>query len=297
MSPKHALQSLVYHILQRFSASRERSEMVLDDDFYSPVNNRPFLDKNRDLWESPIDPVCIDWNMPTQIETAKQVARFVSELHDIPATAPPGQYCWKNPFWNNADALVQYGLVRHYQPCRYVEIGCGYSSLLLERAIEENDIGCQVTLIEPHPTQPVLEHLQKKWRFHRSVLQRAPLSIFEDLDEGDILFYDGSHCSKAGSDVNWFFFRVLPILRANVLVHIHDIFFPWDYPREWIFDRQQSWNEQYLLQAFLMHNEAYRVLIANRYLWCHQRELLDKLYMGVQPSHGCSFWMTKSDCD
>lgn len=271
-----------------------RGSRGADVHFYSPLNNRNFLAANPDLWEPPHEPECIDWNLDGQLATARKVAQYVDELQKVPRTAPAGVYCWENDFWNNADALVQYGLVRAYQPRRYVEIGCGYSSLLLEKALAKNTSPCQVTLIEPHPKWQVLQRLGSQWAFHQSTLQRAPLSLFEELEEGDFLFYDGSHCAKVASDVNWFFFRVLPRLRPGVLIHLHDIFFPHDYPREWIFQRRQSWNEQYLLQAFLMHNPCYQVLIANRYLFCHCRELLDQLYNQVQPSVGCSLWMVKT---
>jgi hypothetical protein len=97
--------------------------------------------------------------------------------------------------------------------------------------------------------------------------------------------------------VNWFFFEVLPRLKAGVYIHLHDIFLPLAYPEQWIFERGQTWNEQYLLQAFLMHNRSYEIVIANRYLWCQRRALLDELFGQVQPSHGCSFWMRKLSCE
>jgi hypothetical protein len=93
--------------------------------------------------------------------------------------------------------------------------------------------------------------------------------------------------------VNWFFFQVLPRLRDGVLIHLHDIFFPRDYPKEWLLERRQSWNEQFVLQAFLMHNSAYRVEIANAFI-AHQRgEEIKALYGEIQPFWGASFWMMK----
>jgi len=264
------------------------------NDYYSPLNDCRFLGANRDLWAEPCEPAEIEWNLAGQLETAAEVARYVEELRDIPQRGKPGTFFWNNPFWNNADALVQYGLVRSRQPRRFVEIGCGFSSLLLARALATNETPCRVVQVEPFPDRAIFDALPQDWERHLTILQRAPLGVFDDLDAGDVLFYDGSHCSKVASDVNWFFFRVLPRLRPGVLIHMHDIFLPSDYPEPWIFERGQTWNEQYLLQAFLMNNERYRVTIANRYLWHHEASTLDRLYGGVQPSYGCSFWMTKS---
>src|SRR5258708_6328530 len=125
------------------------------------------------------------------------------------------------------------------------------------------------------------------------MLQQAPLDIFDSLKAGDFLFYDGSHCAKAASDVNWFFFRLLPRLQPGVIIHLHDIHFPEDYADDVIFTRGQTWNEQYVLQAFLMHNAAYRILLANRYLFHRRKGALEQMCQGVQPAVGCSFWMEK----
>lgn len=116
---------------------------------------------------------------------------------------------------------------------------------------------------------------------------------FEALDAGDVLFYDGSHCAKVGNDVNHFFFEILPRLKSGVLIHLHDIFLPKAYPEDWIFNRGQTWNEQYVLQAFLMNNSRYRVMISNRHLFHHRAAELRALYKGIPPPSGVSFWLEK----
>jgi hypothetical protein len=265
------------------------------NDYYSPLNDCGFLEANRDLWTDPAEAPEIDWDQEGQLETAREISGFVHELADVPeVSADPAIYHWNNGFWNNADALVQYGLVRSRQPRRVVEIGCGFSSLLLARALAGNDRACDVVQVEPYPNEQLLSGLPTDWKLHQTILQRAPLSMFDALEAGDILFYDGSHCSKVGSDVNWFFFKILPRLAPGVLIHLHDIFLPFDYPEDWIFERGQTWNEQYVLQAFLMHNRCYQITIANRYLWHQAGQTLEALYRGIQPSVGCSFWMEKT---
>ena len=283
------LSKVDFKELQRYGFHLQRN------DFYSPLNDCMFLDANRDLWAEPFEPHDIDWNLAGQLEVAMEVSPFVCELADIPDDPPgkPGVYYWNNHFWNNADALVQYGLVRSRQPRRVIEVGSGWSSLLLARALARNKTPCSVIQIEPYPNQNVFGYLPPDWIHYQCLLQRAPTEILETLAAGDILFYDGSHCAKVASDVNWLFFRVLPRLKPGVLIHLHDIFLPQEYPEEWIFRRGQSWNEQYVLQAFLMNNSDYKIVIANRYLFIHREKDLNALYGGIQPSHGVSIWMQK----
>jgi predicted O-methyltransferase YrrM len=287
-------------VLQRLPARevQKRGWNFQRADYYSPLNDLAFLEANPDLWSGEEPTPEIDWNHAAQVATARRVADYVEELRDIPNDPVPGdptRFCWNNNFWNAADALVQYGLARAGRPKRWVEIGCGWSSLLLARALEKNDTPTEVTQIEPYPNPALFAAVPPSWKQHRTILQRAPLELFDALEPGDVCFYDGSHCVRAASDVNWFFFRVLPRLRNGVLVHLHDIFLPESYPTEWVFERGQTWNEQWLLQAYLMSNPAVEILIANRWLFRREYALLRDLYQDVQPPWGCSFWFRKVD--
>lgn len=268
-------------------------------DYYSPLNRLQFLEENEDLWNSRSVPLDIDWRVDHQLDVAREVSQYIVELTDIPDHADSGSdFYWQNNFWNSADAIVQYGLLRSRKPAKLIEVGCGFSSLLAARALRKNlaensERTTEVTLVEPYPRHELLEKLPPDWRRVETILQRCPLEWFERLGPGDVLFYDGSHCCHTASDVNWFFFQVLPRVREGVLIHIHDIFFPKDYPRQWLLERLQSWNEQFVLQAFLMHNSAYRIEIANAFI-AHQREAeIRELYGSIQPFWGASFWMMK----
>ncbi|MBX3365223.1 MAG: class I SAM-dependent methyltransferase [Phycisphaeraceae bacterium] len=270
------------------------------NNYYSALNDCAFLESNRDLWDTLELPEDIDWNIEGQLATAKEVGRFVDELRDVPETGPQpgpswdGTFHWVNGMWNNADAIVQYGLMRSRSPKRVIEVGCGWSSVLMAKALSRNEQKTHVTMIEPNPRDALLKRLPPDWTLKTHMLQRVPLDLFTELEAGDVLFYDGSHVAKAASDVNWFFFRVLPRVNPGVLIHVHDIFFPGEYPEPWIFDRCQTWNEQYLLHAFLMHNEKYRVVIANRMLAALRRDEVERAYKGVRPAIGASFWMMKT---
>jgi predicted O-methyltransferase YrrM len=268
-------------------------------DFYSPLNDLSFLEENWDLWHDRPLPRGIAWDVDAQFEEVRRISRFLPELDDVPAEAPSGppRYHWNNNFWRGADALIQYCLLRDVKPARVVEIGCGWSSLLMAEALERNrQEGSELTTVdqvEPFPRKELLRSLPDHWTLHETILQRAELEVFEALEAGDICFYDGSHVARAGSDVVWFFFEILPRLKPGVLIHLHDIFWPADYPDDWIFERGQTWNEQYLLQAFLMHNHAYEVVISNSVLcWSRPRDLEDLFRQTSETRYsGSSVWL------
>jgi len=271
-------------------------------DYYSALNDLSFLSDNRDLWHDRPLPQGIAWDIDAQLDEVRRIAPYLAELANVPMDPPPGppSYHWDNAFWRGADALVHYGLLRDVKPSRVVEVGAGWSSLLLADALdrnqEEGSKPTEVTQIEPHPRRELLSALPDHWTLHDVILQRAALAIFESLEAGDVCFYDGSHVARAGSDVVWFFFEVLPLLKPGVLIHIHDIFWPEDYPDEWIFDRGQTWNEQYVLQAFLMYNSAFEPVICNSMLLQRRRNAIDELYRGVPETQhsGVSVWLRKT---
>ena len=271
-------------------------------DFYSALNDMPFLSANWDLWHDRPSPEGIAWDLDSQLEEVRRISPHMEELADVPFDAPvgPPSYHWANDFWRGGDAMVHYALLRHAKPQRVVEIGCGWSSLLMRDALERNESDGAATAvvnqIEPYPRRELLSALPTHWTLHDVILQRADLSLFESLEAGDVCFYDGSHVARAGSDVVWFFFEVLPRLKPGVLVHLHDICWPADYPDEWIFDRGQTWNEQYVLQAFLMYNSAFEPLICNAMLYHRRKDQVDDLYsVTPETQHtGSSVWLRRT---
>jgi predicted O-methyltransferase YrrM len=274
-------------------------------DYYSALNDIPFLTENWDLWHERPPPPGIRWDLDAQIDEVRHVSRYLAELANIPFDPPQGppRYHWDNNFWRGSDALVHYGLLRHAKPRHVVEIGAGWSSLLMADALERNRAeGSAPTIvdqIEPYPRRELLSALPSDWTLHKTILQRVDLRVFDSLEAGDVCFFDGSHVARAGSDVVWFFFDVLPRLKPGVLVHVHDIFWPTDYPDEWIFERGQTWNEQYVLQAFLMYNSDFAPMICNNMLFRHRREELANLFSGVPETHhsGASVWFRRTGAE
>jgi hypothetical protein len=248
--------------------------------FYWPLNDVDFLAANPDLWHERGLPKGIDWDLDQQLALAAELDGYRHELADVPRQPRPArtEFVWENNAFGGADAVVYYGLVRSLQPRKVVEVGAGWSSLLLARALARNEHPCAVTLIEPDPNPEIFSVLPPEWSVRRSILQHADVSVFDELQAGDLCLFDGSHCVRTAGDVNWFFFEVLPRLASGVVVQIHDMLFPEDYLERWVYDEGLSWNEQYLVQAFLMHNDSYRVRIANHMLWVQRRADVDRLH-------------------
>lgn len=304
-SPPRGQQSIDQAIEVLAAAStrevQDRGYHFQPRDYYSALNDLSFLSENPDLWHDRPLPAGVKWDVDAQLEEVRQLAPYLAELDAVPMDPPPGDpvYHWNNAFWRGADALVHYGLLRRAKPRRVVEVGAGWSSLLMADALRRNEEEgaepTEVTQIEPYPRRELLSALPEHWTLHDVVLQRADLAVFESLDAGDVCFYDGSHVARAGSDVVWFFFEVLPRLKPGVLVQIHDIFWPSDYPDEWIFERGQTWNEQYVLQAFLMYNDAFEVVICNSMLFQLRGGAIEELYREVPETQhsGVSIWLRR----
>ncbi len=201
------------------------------------------------------------------------------------------QFYIRNSQFSWLDARALFVLLRAWRPRRLIEVGSGYSTTLIadvnHRFLSEV---CEVLSIEPYP-RPFLKKMQRIELLEQKV-QLVPYEVFERLEAGDILFIDSSHVSKTGSDVNYLYLEILPRLKPGVRVHVHDIFFPLEYPTEWVLEENRSWNEQYLLRALLMFSNKFRVLFSSMNALVNHKKLLsaalhrpiDKLY------GGCSIW-------
>jgi hypothetical protein len=276
-----------------FEELQERGWNVQPNHWCWPLNDVPFLRRHPELWRKSEMPRGVDWDVDGQVDLIRRLAGYAPELADVPLGPEhrPGEFVWGNGAFGAADAYAYYGLLRELKPQHVVEVGAGVSSLVLGRALEANGGDAEVTLIEPGPRWGVLGDLPKGWRLVETIVQLADPKIFEPLVEGDVLFYDGSHCAEAGGDVNWMFFEVLPRLAPGVWIHFHDIYWPLDYPAEWVLHEGLTWNEQYLLQTFLMHNDAYRVRLAMAMLTVEQGQVIRELF--PERPFGASVWLQK----
>jgi len=195
-----------------------------------------------------------------------------------------------NGAFESGDAEILYNIVRYEKPKRIIEIGSGYSTLILEEAIkkniekEKNYNGC-ITCIEPFE-MPWLEELDV--HVIRSEVQYIDLSIFDSLSSSDILFVDSSHVIRPGGDVLYEIFEILPRLQSGVIVHFHDIFSPFDYPEKWIKEDVKFWNEQYLIEAFLTNNDEWEIILSLNYLFHSSYDSLKNvaLYLTIDREPG-----------
>jgi hypothetical protein len=261
--------------------------------FYQPIPDTQSLPET--LWKQSSELVGINMNDAVQLDLVrKHFPKFRDEYEQFSTepTDEPGHFYLNNGLFDGIDALVAYCMVRHFQPRLVVEIGSGFSSLVLGEAAAKNSSSVLIC-VEPFPR----EFLRKGFAGLRSLIEKKvqdiDLEFFSQLESGDVLVIDSSHTVKIGGDVNYLFLEVLPRLKPGVIVHVHDIFFPFEYPRNWVMDEFRFWTEQYLLQAFLTFNSQFEVLMANSYLDHYHQKDMKAAFPDLPSSKGGSFWMRR----
>ena len=266
---------------------------VVANNFESPIPDTRELDA---AYQRGSDLVGIDLREDEQVALVDELSKFRRELDSLPRypTDDPAQFHFGNDRFDGIDACLLWCLVRHVQPGRVVEVGSGLSTLLAAQALRRNrDEGGregQLLAVEPYPP-PLLDiGALEVASLREEPVQNVALSTFTDLGPDDILFIDSSHVLKTGSDVQYLYLEVLPRLAPGVVVHVHDIFLPWEYPREWLTKASRFWNEQYLLQAFLIFNRRFEVLWASTLMNAKDPDRLRRVF-GVDRTEGGSFWM------
>ena len=177
------------------------------------------------------------------------------------------RYFTDNTWFPLPDAFTLSGIIRKEKPRRIIEVGSGFSSMVMLDTLERTHTSASLTFIEPFPER--LNSLL--WPGDKSSstilakrVQEVPLSLFDQLEAQDVLFIDSSHVAKIGSDVTFLLLRVLPRLKRGALVHLHDIFYPFTYPISWIREGR-AWNESIFLRAFLMRNPDFQIIAFNSF--------------------------------
>ena len=268
---------------------------VVPNHYYAPVPDTTTLPEA--LWRDRDTVAGIDLQEDQQRARIERLAGFSSEFDQLAAkTGPAPGYRPDNPSLLPADASAYYGLIRERGPKRIVEIGGGFSSLVARAAMQHNakqsGVAGELTVIEPYP--PDWLSSSADINLVQQPVQEVAMAQFESLQEGDILFIDSSHVLTVGSDVQYEVLEILPRLARGVLVHVHDIFIPNEYPKEWIKNQKRFWTEQYILQAFLSGNRSFSVVLALNFLARRSPEILKKLTSYHQPEHQPgSFWFER----
>lgn len=261
--------------------------------FYQPVPDTRTLPDS--LWKKASAMRGIDLNEATQLQLLREsFPKFRDEYSRFPraATGEPHEFYLDNGRFSGTDALVLYCMVRHLQPRRVIEVGSGFSSLITAQAARRNG-NTELVCIEPYPEELLQKGFPGLTQLLPQKVEEIAPEYFEELQANDILFIDSSHVVKIGGDVNYLFFEILPRLKPGVVVHVHDIFLPNEYRRDWVMDEFRFWTEQYLLQAFLMFNSDWEVLFANSFM--AQKHLAE--FQATFPDSpwwgGGSFWMRR----
>ena len=238
----------------------------------------------------------IDLRADAQRDLLLKMADLLPEF-DWTETCVPGKRFHFNQGWyGKADSLCLYAMLRLFRPRRVVEVGSGFSSALMldvdERFLDSNT---KFTFIDPDPVrlQSMLAPAdQRRVRIIPQAVQAVSKRVFTELEGGDFLFINSSHVSKTGSDVNFLFFEILPQLPPGCLIHFHDIFWPFEYPEEWIADGW-AWNEAYLLRAFLSFNNSFEIAFWVPFCTRRWPDIFNKSVPGHPIDTGAAIWLRR----
>ncbi|MGP0076554.1 MAG: class I SAM-dependent methyltransferase [Bryobacteraceae bacterium] len=238
------------------------------------------------LWQQPSEMVATQLREKAQLGLLDAFqSRFKTEFDAFPRNSSNGRqrFHLNNGWFEKIDAEILYSMIRAFRPARMIEIGSGVTTTLSAQAIRKNQedspgYDCEFTAIEPFPARLDPDTLPPNFRLIEERVQQVPLKEFSALQANDILFIDSSHVCRTGSDVNYEILEILPRLSKGVLIHFHDIFLPWEYPRSWVIGDHRFLSEQYMLQAFLTYNPEFEVVWGSYYMLRKNPEALKQAF-------------------
>jgi len=290
--------ALIARVNAQLATSEDAPQLFPAGHYYSTIPSLAEVQYRRSqIFTKPSEILQIDLNVPAQLQLVDALSQYARTADLSVEPRPDQRYHFENKFFSYADAVVLYSMLCWLEPSRLVEVGSGFSSALIldtnERCLD-NRIRC--TFIEPFPDRLDLllrESDRDQAEVLISPLQDVDLAVLDELGRGDVLFIDSSHVSKVGSDVNLLIFEILPRLRGGVFVHIHDIFYAFEYPEEWVLEGR-GWNEAYILRAFLQANPGYRIRLWNSYLSAFHAEEVARQLPSWGRRGGSSLWLERT---
>ena len=265
--------------------------------YYSPLPERremltQLVAANADRTEPPD----IDFNRPKQFEL---LTAFQALYRDLPFPEEKNDDCryyYNQLVFCYADAIFLYSFLRHFQPKRIIEVGSGFSSAVILDTVEKFfPKQPEITFIDPEPErfQEVVKSYRENVPIITKKVQDISIATFDALTAGDLLFIDSSHVVKCGSDLQFLMFEVMPRLPAGTFVHFHDIFYPFEYPVEWLLNGRY-WNEIYFIRAFLSFNSAWEIVFFNSYVAATFEKFLSANMPLCLKSTGGSLYLRKT---
>ncbi len=300
---KAAIKSWLEKLPHIRNIVRERDEFKTDyapGHYHSPiVNAKELLSRKASLFSRTCKEVeGIDLHETDQLAL---VESFLADYANLPFTDAASEdlrYYFDNGFYCQSDGTFLHLMIRHFKPKRIVEVGSGFSSAVMMDTNERYfDNSIQLTFIEPYPDRLFSlfrDGDKERNNIIAAKVQEVDVAVFQTLGPDDILFIDSTHVSKAGSDVNTLLFKILPLLKPGVLIHFHDIFFPFEYPEDWVLGwKGFGWNEDYILRSFLMYNPHYKIVLFNTFLEQFHRSWFEKNMPVCLKNEGGSLWLRK----
>jgi predicted O-methyltransferase YrrM len=269
--------------------------------YYSPLPDVRAVKQNLPRWYKEDTSPGINWDLEKQVELFEHLKPHASELAAMPTFLEVTQDGY-GPGYGEIEAHLLYMMLRHVKPSKVVEIGSGVSTFYTLTALETNRANdnreSNLTCIEPYPNDKLRSLAsERNVRLRECEVQDAGFELFQELSANDVLFIDSSHVSKKDSDVDFLFLDVLPRLRKDVIVHIHDISLPMPaLPMDhFLFDTYLFWNECALVKAFLTFNSAFRIVMCQSYLHYHKPDVLKTLLPVYDPQvhFPSSLWIQK----
>ena len=242
------------------------------------------LERTRGEWQKRSEMPGVAVNLDDQIKLLREICLPYQREYAGNATYLEGVARSYGPGYGYIEAQALHAVIRHYAPKRIIEVGSGVSTHCMLAALNLNGRNGQrtaLTCVEPYPSARLrqtsgIELLESK-------VQAVPVDVFRKLDRGDFLFIDSSHTVKPGSDVNYLILEVLPVLAPGVIVHIHDVFLPYDYQRN-VLKTFLHWSETSLLRAYLTHNDRMAVLFCLSHLHYDRQEQLKEIFPEYDPA-------------
>jgi hypothetical protein len=263
--------------------------------YYSPIFDVDDLKRRQEsIWGTRTTPTVagIDLNSESQLSLLKHFESYYTDFPFPASKQAELRYYSENRYYGYTDGLMFYFMIRHFKPSRIIEAGSGFSSALMLDMHDIFETPSLLTFIDPETTrlESFLRTGDKEFAtFIGRTVQSVDNALFLTLEKNDILFIDSSHVTKTGSDVNFLLLEILPQLQAGVIIHIHDIFYPFVYPEKWTFNGV-NWNETYLVKALLANSNRYKILLFSDYIHLHHPEAFEKFPI-TDLKKGQSIWL------
>ncbi len=286
-------------ILARRDQARQAPQFVPPGHFYSPIPSLDDIkrDHSRLFAVPPRSLPGIELNESRQLELLETFKSYYTDLPFTEHKTTGYRYFYENTYYSYSDAIFLYCMIRHLKPRRIIEVGSGYSSCAIldtNHRFLGGTIRC--TFVEPYPDR-LLSLLEEGDRSRIEIIQQrlqdVPLDRFKELNSHDMLFIDSTHVSKIGSDVNYILGDLLPSLNPGVYIHFHDVFYPFEYPPDWIY-AGRNWTEAYLLRAFLAFNRTFEIVFFNTFLERFHRDTFLRHMPLCLRNEGGSIWLRRA---